>query len=132
MVKKQLQRPHILVLDHHKTTQSTLRSLFPEAIVSTVSHASRAVDIASETKPDIIIMELSLAGHSGFEFLYEFRTYSDWTRIPVFIYSTLKVSERVQKSRAWNQLGIVRYLYKPETSLASLRSVVEKTGLLTV
>lgn len=130
MVGDSKKNVRMLILDPHKTTQGSLEGLFPEASVLVVSHAAHAVEKAAEFQPDIVIMELSLAGHSGLEFLYEFRTYPDWEAVPVFIYSSLKVSEKIRNSRAWKQLNIARYFYKPESSLALLRSGVEKTGLI--
>ncbi len=117
---------HILVIDHNKTSKSALKSLFAESHdVQTASTADEAIQHASNQKPDIIVLELSLAGHSGLEFLYEFRTYTDWWSVPVIIYTQIHLDQEVLKSRAWQQLNAV-YMYKPSASLAQLKDMVEK------
>lgn len=87
--------------------------------------AQAAIYAADETRPDIIVMEMQLIGHSGIEFLYEFRSYTEWQSIPVLIHSQVPPSEFQE---AWsllkNDLGIEGYLYKPNTNFATLaRSV---------
>ena len=87
--------------------------------------AQAAIFAADETRPDIVIMEMQLIGHSGIEFLYEFRSYTEWQSIPVLIHSQVPPSEFQD---AWSLLkdglGIEGYLYKPATNFATLaRSV---------
>ncbi|MDL2342256.1 MAG: response regulator [Patescibacteria group bacterium] len=87
--------------------------------------AQAAIYAADEIWPDVIITELQLIGHSGIEFLYEFRSYSEWQTIPVLIHSHVPPAEF---SDAWellrNELGISHYLYKPLTSFKQLLRVV--------
>lgn len=87
--------------------------------------AQAAIFAADEIRPAIIIMEMQLIGHSGIEFLYEFRSYTEWQAIPVLIHSQVPPSEFQD---AWSllkdELGIEGYLYKPTTNFATLaRSV---------
>lgn len=75
---------------------------------------------------DLVILELHLVGHSGIEFLYEFRTYPEWREVPVVILSHAPPSELVASHKVLRQqLGIVKHLYKPETSLRSLVASVD-------
>lgn len=120
------EKPCILVVDYHKTTQGVLQDLFSETEITVAGDAASAIKKASEKMPDLVILELSLAGHSGLEFLYEFRTYNDWKGIPVIIYSSVRLDPEVLKSKTWEQLDIAAYAYKPETSLRSLRLTVGK------
>ncbi len=117
---------NILLVDHHKTTQKVVKQLFKDDVVSVAYDANSAVEIANENSPDLVILELSLAVHSGMEFLYEFRTYSDWKNVPVIIYTTLRLESDVLNSTTWKQLGIDNYIYKPESSLEQLKDAVEK------
>lgn len=87
--------------------------------------AQAAIFAADELKPDLVIMELQLTGHSGIEFLYEFRSYDDWTATPVIILTNVPAGEF---SDCWDllrdQLNVHQYHYKPLTSLRTLlRSV---------
>ncbi len=115
----------ILLLDHHKATRSVLTDLLESHEIMPVSTAAKALIVASEYKPDLALLELSLAGHSGLEFLYEFRTYTDWEDVPVIVYSTIRLREEVLHTRAWQQLGVFAYLYKPETTLKDLHDHIQ-------
>lgn len=119
-------RMNILLLDHHKTTRSTLEKLFSEHKIMAASDADGALQIADSYGIDIALIELSLAGHSGLEFLYEFRTYQDWLHIPVIIYSSVWIDAAHRSTRAWQQLNVYKYIYKPESTLAQLKDAVEK------
>ena len=89
------------------------------------SGAETAIAQADKQKPDLVICELSLPGHSGSEFIYEFRTYSDWNDIPLIIYSSIKATEKVVKSKDWKLLNISEVIYKPDFSLNKLVKLAE-------
>jgi len=82
--------------------------------------AQKAISMIDELKPSVIILELQLSGHSGIEFLHEFRSYEDWTNIRVIIHSSVPKTSLNLNSRIWKQLGIDKYLYKATTSLDRL------------
>jgi len=77
-------------------------------------------------EPDVVILELQLAAHSGAEFLHEFRSYGDWQHIPVIILSNVAPQEFRASEKLLRKLGVKVYLYKPTTSLAGLLSAVEE------
>ena len=93
--------------------------------VSVASTAESAIGLADKVNPDIVISELSLAGHSGSEFIYEFRTYTDWQNTPLLIYSSIKQSDKITSSKDWKLLNIHSVLYKPDFSLKKLGDLVE-------
>jgi len=93
--------------------------------VSVATTAGQAISIADKNDPDIVISEISLPGHSGTEFIYEFRTYNDWQEIPLLIYSSMKSRPQITNSKDWELLGISEYLYKPDCSLQTLGDSVE-------
>lgn len=88
--------------------------------------AQSGILAADENQPDIVVAELLLAGHSGVEFLYEFRSYSDWIRTPVFILSSVTRESSGIPSASFEELGVMGYLYKPETSLDKLGNLIER------
>lgn len=88
--------------------------------VAVCRDADEAVAAADTHTPDAVVVELSLAGHSGMEFLYEFRTYADWQDIPIYVYTTLKPSARIYDSIDWQLLKITEFLYKPNVSVPAL------------
>ena len=81
------------------------------------STAHGAIKLADDHRIDAVISELSLPGHSGSEFLYEFRTYPDWSATPIIIFSSIKVAEKIACSKDWELLCIAQTMYKPEKSL---------------
>jgi len=83
-------------------------------------NAQKAISMIDELKPSVIILELQLSGHSGIEFLHEFRSYEDWTNIKVIIHSSVPKTSLNLDARIWRQLGIYKYLYKATTSLDRL------------
>lgn len=89
-------------------------------------NAQDGVAAADELRPDAVIVELLLAGHSGVEFLYEFRSYVDWLTLPVIILSSVSQTSAGVSDATLTDLGVSAYLYKPETSLDQLGRCVKK------
>lgn len=90
-------------------------------------NAQDGVAAADEQHPDLVIVELLLAGHSGIEFLYEFRSYADWLETPVIVLSGMSKTSSGVSSDTLAELGVKAYLYKAETSLAKLASQVRRS-----
>lgn len=95
--------------------------------VEWVSDGQMAVYAADKKRPDVVVAELVLAGHSGVEFLYEFRTYRDWLDIPVVALTGVPPHDLADNFHTLQSLGVSYYLYKPHTTLAYLRSVVKRS-----
>lgn len=92
-----------------------------------VRHASRAQDAvheADESKPDIVLLELQLAKHNGIEFIYEFRSYSEWQNVPIILMTMVAPHSLGITAEMLKQLGIIDCLYKPATNLRKLVAVV--------
>jgi DNA-binding response OmpR family regulator len=95
--------------------------------VSAVTGSQDAIYAADKLTPDVVVLELQLVGHSGIEFLYEFRSYPEWQDIPVIIHSNVPYAELKD---GWpilsEQLGVSLYRYKPATKLDKLVSSVNE------
>ena len=90
---------------------------------ATAQNAIHAADIGV---PDLVILELQLVSHSGIEFLYEFRSYTDWQTIPVIILSLVPPVEfSDSRDLLMTELGVQGYHYKPRVSLAKLQRLVQ-------
>lgn len=89
--------------------------------------AQEAVQLADEYRPDIVVLELQLTGHSGVEFLYEFRSYPEWTGIPVLLHTLVPPQSLTISEPLIEQLNIQGYLYKPATSLRKLAHAIDET-----
>lgn len=91
-------------------------------------NAQQGIILADNENPDLVICELQLVDHSGVEFLYEFRSYVDWLKIPIIIFSIVPPYEfsscQIGLKR---ELGVESYLYKPQTNLHRLLEVVGAT-----
>ena len=100
--------------------------------VRSVPSAQEAIQDADKYSPDAVVLELQLIGHSGVEFLYEFRSYTDWQDIPVLIHTIVPYLEI---ENGWDilskQLGVMDYKYKPTTNLnslvASVNQIIDKS-----
>src|ERR1044072_8884479 len=57
------------------------------------SGAQAGMRPAEEFQPDLVVLELQLIAHSGIEFLYEFRSYSEWQNLPVLVHSQVPPAE---------------------------------------
>lgn len=92
--------------------------------------AQKAIEAADKTRPDVVVLELQLPGHSGVEFLYEFRSYPEWKDIPAVLH-TLVPHHRIRTSQnILHHLGIAAYLYKPSANLESLIRAVDAAVLI--
>ncbi len=85
-----------------------------EAILGTDKH-----------KPDLVVLDLQLAGRSGLEFLYELRSYPEWQSIPAIVLTNLHSEELRAFSEQFSELKVLECLYKPSTSLASLNQKIQ-------
>jgi len=82
--------------------------------------AQTAILAADKKTPKLVIVELQLAGHSGVEFLYEFRSYPEWQKVPVLVLSGVPREE----SGMPGELDLAGFLYKPQISLRKLVTTV--------
>lgn len=114
---------HVLLLEPDRMLAETYRKslLYAGHSVTPCASAQAAILAADQQQPDVILVELQLIEHSGIEFLYEFRSYTDWQAIPVIIHSSVPQHEFAQNWKLLRtQLGVQKYLYKPHTSLAQI------------
>jgi DNA-binding response OmpR family regulator len=119
----------ILLVEPDAVLANTYRKALEENghQVTTAHSAQSAIVGADKHTPDLVILELQLSGHSGIEFLYEFRSYQDWQAVPVLIQTQVPPSEFNSNWQILrNELGVANYLYKPHTSLKHLTNSVNE------
>lgn len=118
--------PHIVIVEPNAETKSVLLELLPEYKLIIANDAQEAIQaLANGDGCRLVLLDMSLSGHSGFELLYELRTYPDWDRIKIIVFSSVEIGAEVLESRAWEKLMIADYFYKPYTDLTRLRAAVE-------
>lgn len=89
------------------------------------AHSAQSALNALDTElPDVIVLEIDMPAHNGLEFLYEFRTYDDWSHIPIVVHSSLAPSLWERMVVSWDELNVREYLYKPGCTLADLQRSV--------
>lgn len=119
---------NILLIEPDKKLGGTYKRALEQAghTVKWAAHGQDAVHAADIARPDLIILELQLTAHNGIEFLYEFRSYSEWQGIEVILL-TLVTPDSLQITQdIMDQLGIIRCLYKPATTLKQLVDAVQE------
>lgn len=94
----------------------------------TVAHttsAQRAVQLADDSVPDVVVLELQLTSHNGIEFVYEFRSYAEWQAIPIVLLTMVPPHALAITPDMLEACNIVQCLYKPATNLRQLIEAVE-------
>ena len=110
---------------------SILANIYSEALervghkVVRVANAQAAITAADKRTPDVVILEIQLPRHSGAAFLYEFRTYSDWMKIPIIAHTVVPPTRLSLFAKSLDELGVTTCLYKPHTSLSKLVAAVD-------
>ena len=117
---------HILLIEPDAVLARTYQRAFERTglRVTRVAHAQAAIDAAEMETPILIVLELQLAGHSGVEFLYEFRSYPDWLGVPVVVHTMVPPNEFPDE--ALRELSISKYHYKPNTRITQLLATVHE------
>lgn len=80
----------------------------------------RGVQLARETKPDLVLLDLILPKKDGFAVLKELKEDPETKHIPVVVLTNLERSEDVERTLA---LGALTYLVKTNYEL---KDIVEK------
>src|SRR5262245_28230032 len=100
---------YILLVEPNKVLATTYRQVLQHMghQVDHVAGAQAAIMAADAQTPDMVILELQLARHSGLEFLHEFRSYAEWQAIPVVVHTDLPPSRTAFASAALQEdLGV--------------------------
>jgi CheY-like chemotaxis protein len=121
---------HVLLVEPDKVQARTYVAAL-ERVGHSIAHATgaqSAVQAADAQTPDIVVLELQLPGHNGVEFLYEFRSYPEWLRVPVLLHTFTPPHELSFAATLQKELGVRRILYKPTTTLADLCAAVYETA----
>ena len=81
----------------------------------------KALELLKTKKPDVILLDLTLPGLSGFDVLKKIKEDPTVADIPVIILSNLSEAEDIKKGR---ELGAVDYLVKVSLSLDEIVKAV--------
>jgi DNA-binding response OmpR family regulator len=120
---------NVLLLEPNRVLSQAYTSALQHAghQVSSVHSAQEAIHAADQTMPDVVLLELQLAGHDGIEFLHEFRSYPEWQAVPVVVISNMTPSTLQSIGITLKRdLGVTVCLYKPRVSLDRLLKTVNE------
>lgn len=120
---------HVLLIEPNTVLAKSYTQALRHAghTVAHVIGAQAGINAADKRKPDMVIIELHLPGHSGVEFLHEFRSYAEWMSVPVILNTVLTATQLAPAIDALHRdLGIREVLYKPRTSLHDLVRVARE------
>ena len=111
---------HVLLVESDPVIANSLIGFMnnQSMTVGVASSAQDAIAQCDATLPDVIVLDTALTGHSGIEFLHEFRSYHEWSHVPVVVWSMQQVTHTQQQ--ALQRLGVSVVLYKPKTTLQHL------------
>lgn len=113
------EKTHILIVDDEETNRRLLvRLLDPEHFeTSTAMDGQSALASVSESAPDLILLDLSMPGMSGFEVARILKENLKTRQIPIIILTAL--SDRDSRIQALEQ-GVEEFLTKPFDSIELL------------
>ena len=90
--------------------------------VSEAINGEESLKKAKEEKPNLILLDLVLAGMDGFEILKRLKIDPDTSKIPVVIMSNLGQRDDIEKCQ---QLGAADFLIKAKLNLGDIAGKIE-------
>ena len=132
-------KPCILIIDDSPLgLRATSNILSPMYEVKSASGGREGIEIAKETKVDLILLDLNMPGMSGFEVLCELKDTEKTADIPVIIITASESSNDEVRGLA---LGASDFIRKPIDAVVSFRvgmclqlisqmKMIEKFGLV--
>lgn len=106
--------------------QDSIRRMI-EALVSARGHAvtavstgTRAIDVAATDPPDMVLLDLMIPGHDGFEVCRRLRADPSTRAIPVIVISAMDDPDA--RTRA-TQAGATAFYTKPFSPIALLKEI---------
>jgi CheY-like chemotaxis protein len=122
----------VLLVDDDRTSRYLLSGLLSgsNCRVSEAQDATQGLRMASELKPDVIILDLSMPDLSGFEVLDRLKTDPATTSIPVVIH-TSKVLDENERMRLNSAVGIIpkSTMSTRDVASAMFSEAFQKAGL---
>lgn len=106
--------------------QDSIRSMIEALVlarghqVTGVASGTKAIDVASTNPPDMVLLDLMIPGHDGFEVCRHLRSDPQTRHIPVLVISALDDAESRARAEA---AGATAYYTKPFSPMALLKEI---------
>jgi len=111
---RKMEKNHtILYVEDEPLNQALVKSIIkqiPHTLLITASTGEEGIQLALETQPDLILMDLNLPGISGYEALEVIKNEKSFSSTPVFAVSANAMPEEIARGKA---AGFFDYLIKP-------------------
>jgi len=112
-VSKMEKNHTILYVEDEPLNQALVKSIInqiPHTLLVTASTGEEGVQLALETQPDLILMDLNLPGISGYEALEILKNEKSFASTPVFAVTANAMPEEIMRGK---EAGFFDYLIKP-------------------
>ena len=92
--------------------------------VQIAPHAPAAIDLVDTFKPDVIVLDVLLAGSTAFALLNELQSYSDTGMVPVVLCTNIADQFDAKKLKEYGVMKVVdKTTMHPSDIIAAIRSV---------
>lgn len=96
--------------------ESYAKQISNEYEIQVCSSAQEAIEQISINLPDLILLELMMPEHSGFDLIYDLQSYVDSQDIPIVLLTFLGRDDIGLNDEIKERLSIRGCLYKPTTT----------------
>jgi len=113
---------HLLLIEPDRLTAEAIIDFLQSNgnTIKWAQGAEQAIAAIDNQVPGVVITELALGAHSGIEFLHEFKSYAEWSDIPIIVFTVDYFAGPANLLK----LGASAYLYKPKTPLTLLLQTI--------
>lgn len=115
----------ILIIEDDRIMIRILQDHFADADVEFLlaPEAAEGVQKARDAHPDLVILDIALAGQSGLDVLEKLKQFPETASTPVVVFSATDQDEVVKRARS---LGVVDYIVKGSLSLQETLARIKK------
>lgn len=117
----------LLVEDDYLLSEMYGTKLRLEGFEVAVAHNSQeAFDIMDEQEIDLVLLDMVLPRSNGVAILHEFKSYSDWRRVPIIILSNMTHKDVRLSQDLLQNFGVKKYLVKSKVKPAQVAQAVKE------
>ncbi|HEX9300300.1 MAG TPA: response regulator [Actinomycetota bacterium] len=119
-------RPRVFLVEDHPTMREAMRMVLADEgfTVDAAEDGTRALDVITSERPDLVLLDLNIPGIPGSELLAALRSSPQTSDIPVIVVT----AEEEEGRRAAMRAGADDYLTKPFSPRALVRTVERVLG----
>jgi CheY-like chemotaxis protein len=111
----------VLVLDDQEYLRDVQALVLKEAgyVVTALGDCAEAITLLDRLRPDLIVLDMSMPGMDGRQFLYHLRQDAAWTDVPVII-TTGRLAEEFE-TLATNSVDVLAKPFSDATLIEHVR-----------